>query len=134
MNSAGTFPIDLTKTRLQVQGQTHCMEVRYRGMFHALFRIGQEEGIRALYSGWELTICIPGSSSQLRGYLYNLCCGLGVFKKTDRCNKLNIDGIKHTWSAWVWRGAESTENWPTGINSMAPVELDGNICVLFFKP
>ncbi|RXN14465.1 kidney mitochondrial carrier 1-like protein [Labeo rohita] len=48
----GTFPIDLTKTRLQVQGQTHCMEVRYRGMFHALFRIGREEGIRALYSGY----------------------------------------------------------------------------------
>lgn len=48
----GTFPIDLTKTRLQVQGQSHCMEVRYRGMFHALFRIGREEGIRALYSGW----------------------------------------------------------------------------------
>ncbi|TSP68518.1 Brain mitochondrial carrier protein 1 [Bagarius yarrelli] len=47
----GTFPIDLTKTRLQVQGQSQCMEVRYRGMFHALLRIGQEEGIRALYSG-----------------------------------------------------------------------------------
>eukprot|EP00064_Thunnus_orientalis_P012625 superscaffoldBa00001960_g12660 len=47
----GTFPIDLTKTRLQVQGQSQYTEVRYRGMFHALFRIGKEEGIRALYSG-----------------------------------------------------------------------------------
>lgn len=49
--STGTFPIDLTKTRLQVQGQSQYTEVRYRGMFHALFRIGKEEGIRALYSG-----------------------------------------------------------------------------------
>lgn len=49
----GTFPIDLTKTRLQVQGQSQYTEVRYRGMFHALFRIGKEEGIRALYSGYE---------------------------------------------------------------------------------
>lgn len=48
----GTFPIDLTKTRLQVQGQSQYTEVRYRGMFHALFRIGKEEGIRALYSGY----------------------------------------------------------------------------------
>lgn len=49
---SGTFPIDLTKTRLQVQGQSQYTEVRYRGMFHALFRIGKEEGIRALYSGY----------------------------------------------------------------------------------
>lgn len=48
---SGTFPIDLTKTRLQVQGQSQYMEVRYRGMFHALFKIGKEEGIKALYSG-----------------------------------------------------------------------------------
>lgn len=50
--SLGTFPIDLTKTRLQVQGQSQYTEVRYRGMFHALFRIGKEEGVRALYSGY----------------------------------------------------------------------------------
>lgn len=51
---AGTFPVDLTKTRLQVQGQStdaRFREVRYRGMFHALFRICREEGGRALYSG-----------------------------------------------------------------------------------
>lgn len=49
--STGTFPIDLTKTRLQVQGQAQYMEVRYKGMFHALSKIGREEGVRALYSG-----------------------------------------------------------------------------------
>uniref|UniRef100_A0A8C0JD40 Solute carrier family 25 member 14 n=1 Tax=Chelonoidis abingdonii TaxID=106734 RepID=A0A8C0JD40_CHEAB len=50
----GTFPVDLTKTRLQVQGQSidaRFREIKYRGMFHALFRIYKEEGILALYSG-----------------------------------------------------------------------------------
>lgn len=51
---AGTFPIDLAKTRLQVQGQVgdrRYREIRYRGMLHAIMRIGREEGLRALYSG-----------------------------------------------------------------------------------
>lgn len=50
----GTFPLDTTKTRLQVQGQTIdelCRQTKYRGMTHALFRISQEEGVRALYKG-----------------------------------------------------------------------------------
>ncbi|CDQ95127.1 unnamed protein product [Oncorhynchus mykiss] len=50
----GTFPIDLTKTRLQVQGQvgdSKYREIRYRGMLHAIGRICREEGISALYSG-----------------------------------------------------------------------------------
>ncbi|XP_064360908.1 kidney mitochondrial carrier protein 1 isoform X1 [Dromaius novaehollandiae] len=50
----GTFPIDLTKTRLQVQGQVNdakYKEIRYRGMVHALVRICKEEGLKALYSG-----------------------------------------------------------------------------------
>ncbi|XP_029792575.1 kidney mitochondrial carrier protein 1 isoform X3 [Suricata suricatta] len=52
----GTFPIDLTKTRLQIQGQTNdanFREIRYRGMLHALVRIGKEEGLKALYSGFD---------------------------------------------------------------------------------
>lgn len=52
--SAGTFPIDLAKTRLQVQGQvgdSKYREIRYRGMLHAIVRIAREEGVRSLYSG-----------------------------------------------------------------------------------
>lgn len=50
----GTFPIDLTKTRLQIQGQKiDCKhtQLRYRGMLHAMYKIYSEEGIQALYSG-----------------------------------------------------------------------------------
>ncbi|XP_065055702.1 kidney mitochondrial carrier protein 1-like [Rhopilema esculentum] len=49
-----TFPIDTTKTRLQVQGQvinTSLSELRYRGMLHAMYKISKEEGIRSLYNG-----------------------------------------------------------------------------------
>lgn len=52
---SGTFPIDTTKTRLQIQGQKldgRFSVVRYNGMFHALSRITREEGVRALYSGY----------------------------------------------------------------------------------
>lgn len=49
-----TFPLDLTKTRLQIQGQvieSQHMQIRYRGVAHALGRILREEGFLALYSG-----------------------------------------------------------------------------------
>ncbi|WAR28115.1 UCP5-like protein [Mya arenaria] len=42
----GTFPIDTTKTRLQIQGQridAKLSQVKYNGMIHALLRIFKEE-------------------------------------------------------------------------------------------
>lgn len=64
----GTFPVDTSKTRLQLQGQhidAKFTELRYRGMIHALSRIFQEEGIKALYSGLvlaeHLSLCFPFS-------------------------------------------------------------------------
>ena len=53
--AAGTFPIDTTKTRLQIQGQkidARHSQVKYNGMIHALYRIFREEGPSALYSGY----------------------------------------------------------------------------------
>uniref|UniRef100_A0A0B6Y7I0 Solute carrier family 25 member 7 n=1 Tax=Arion vulgaris TaxID=1028688 RepID=A0A0B6Y7I0_9EUPU len=50
----GTFPIDTTKTRLQIQGQVtdaHLRDLKYRGMLHAFMRIFKDEGAHALYSG-----------------------------------------------------------------------------------
>lgn len=52
--SIGTFPIDLTKTRLQIQGQVSDAahsQLKYRGMIHAIVTITKEEGVKALYSG-----------------------------------------------------------------------------------
>jgi len=50
----GTFPIDTTKTRLQLQGQVIDVkqkEIRYRGMLHAFVRIAKEDGLKALFNG-----------------------------------------------------------------------------------
>lgn len=54
---SGTFPIDLAKTRLQIQGQKHDIkhaEVKYRGMTDAFLQISKQEGLLALYSGYWL--------------------------------------------------------------------------------
>ena len=56
-----TFPIDLVKVRLQLQGQKACNEnatLKYRGMIHALSTIPREEGLAALYSGYNYNICL----------------------------------------------------------------------------
>lgn len=46
---SGTFPIDTTKTRLQIQeGRTN---IRYNGMLDCGVKIYKQEGLRALYSG-----------------------------------------------------------------------------------
>lgn len=52
--STGTFPIDTTKTRLQIQGQKidqTFAKLRYNGMTDAFIKITKEEGLNALYSG-----------------------------------------------------------------------------------
>lgn len=47
-----TFPIDLAKTRLQIQGQKlENISNKYRGMVHCFSCIIREEGPKALYSG-----------------------------------------------------------------------------------
>ncbi|XP_018563241.1 mitochondrial uncoupling protein Bmcp [Anoplophora glabripennis] len=50
----GTFPIDTTKTRLQIQGQKldkkHA-KVKYSGMIDCFFKTARQEGFASLYSG-----------------------------------------------------------------------------------
>uniref|UniRef100_A0A4W6FMA8 Solute carrier family 25 member 14 n=1 Tax=Lates calcarifer TaxID=8187 RepID=A0A4W6FMA8_LATCA len=86
----GTFPIDLTKTRLQVQGQSQYTEVRYRGMFHALFRIGKEEGIRALYSGISPALLRQASYGTIKIGTYNSLKRLFVSRPEDETMVLNV--------------------------------------------
>lgn len=49
-----TFPIDLVKTRLQIQGQTtekSAAKLKYRGMFDCFRLTVRDEGVKALYAG-----------------------------------------------------------------------------------
>ncbi|XP_066138726.1 mitochondrial uncoupling protein Bmcp [Euwallacea fornicatus] len=50
----GTFPIDTTKTRLQIQGQKIDKKhsaLRYNGMVDCFLKIAKQEGFPSLYSG-----------------------------------------------------------------------------------
>ncbi|XP_065910309.1 mitochondrial uncoupling protein 4-like [Dysidea avara] len=46
-----TFPLDITKTRLQLQGQLGNKKAPYRGMFRTALGIIQEEGLFKLWKG-----------------------------------------------------------------------------------
>ncbi|KAA0198777.1 Brain mitochondrial carrier protein short-inserted form [Fasciolopsis buskii] len=57
-----TFPIDTSKTRLQIQGEMVTGTAKkfsggtYRGMFHCIYSIGKHEGVRPLYRGLSAAI------------------------------------------------------------------------------
>jgi solute carrier family 25 protein 34/35 len=46
-----TNPIDVVKTRMQLQGELNKGKSPYRGVFHALITIGKNEGVKGLQSG-----------------------------------------------------------------------------------
>uniref|UniRef100_G1MSJ2 Uncharacterized protein n=1 Tax=Meleagris gallopavo TaxID=9103 RepID=G1MSJ2_MELGA len=86
-----TFPVDLTKTRLQVQGQSadaRFREVRYRGMFHALFRICREEGGRALLFG--VTLLRQASYGTIKIGIYQSLKRLFVERLEDETLLINV--------------------------------------------
>ncbi|XP_021570163.1 kidney mitochondrial carrier protein 1 isoform X1 [Carlito syrichta] len=89
----GTFPIDLTKTRLQIQGQmndTNFKEIRYRGMLHALVRIGREEGLRALYSGIAPAMLRQASYGTIKIGTYQSLKRLFVERPEDETLPVNV--------------------------------------------
>ncbi|KAF3699014.1 Kidney mitochondrial carrier protein 1 Solute carrier family 25 member 30 [Channa argus] len=89
----GTFPIDLAKTRLQVQGQVGDIkyrEIRYRGMFHALVRIVREEGLRALYSGIAPALLRQASYGTIKIGTYQSFKRLLVDRPEDETLLMNV--------------------------------------------
>ncbi|XP_007666838.1 kidney mitochondrial carrier protein 1 [Ornithorhynchus anatinus] len=89
----GTFPIDLTKTRLQVQGQVNdanFKEIRYRGMMHALVRICREEGLKALYSGIAPAMLRQASYGTIKIGTYQSLKRLFVERPEDETLMINV--------------------------------------------
>jgi len=82
-----TFPIDTAKTRLQIQGQKldgRFTDLRYKGMFHALSRITQEEGFHALYSGIGPAVLRQATYGTIKfGIYYTLKKWVGTPNKED---------------------------------------------------
>ncbi|XP_063088828.1 kidney mitochondrial carrier protein 1 isoform X2 [Cavia porcellus] len=89
----GTFPIDLTKTRLQIQGQrndANFREIRYRGMWHAFVRIGREEGLKALYSGIAPAMLRQASYGTIKIGTYQSLKKLFVERPEDETLLINV--------------------------------------------
>ncbi|XP_043853131.1 kidney mitochondrial carrier protein 1 isoform X2 [Dromiciops gliroides] len=89
----GTFPIDLTKTRLQIQGQTNdakFKEIRYRGMLHALVRICREEGLKALYSGIAPAMLRQASYGTIKIGIYQSLKRMFADRPEDETLLLNV--------------------------------------------
>lgn len=70
-----TFPIDLVKTRLQVQGQltnNHTARLKYSGMFNCFNVVVKEEGLRALYAGVKPAILRQATYGTLKLGFYQI--------------------------------------------------------------
>ncbi|OBS79008.1 hypothetical protein A6R68_18618 [Neotoma lepida] len=109
----GTFPVDLTKTRLQVQGQSidvRFKEIKYRGMFHALFRIYKEEGILALYSGIAPALLRQASYGTIKIGIYQSLKRLFVERLEDETLLINmicgvVSGIRMQAQGSLFQGS-----------------------------
>lgn len=53
---SATFPLDLAKTRLQNQVTLAGEKPKYKNLFHAVKTVGQQEGAKALYSGYSVNV------------------------------------------------------------------------------
>ncbi len=91
---ACTLPIDITKIRLQLQGELERNAVRkYKGMLHALYLIAKEEGPRSLYKG--------GSPALLRQFVYS-----GTFEENHHLLTVFFSRTEsehlRTYKAFTW--------------------------------
>ncbi|XP_078311443.1 kidney mitochondrial carrier protein 1-like [Crassostrea virginica] len=89
----GTFPIDTTKTRLQIQGQqidTRFSELRYRGMTHAMLRIFREEGFAALYSGISPAILRQATYGTIKIGVYQTLKSMAVENPQESTLFINV--------------------------------------------
>ncbi|XP_063530867.1 solute carrier family 25 member 35-like isoform X1 [Cydia strobilella] len=70
-----TNPIDVVKTRLQLQGELQPKDqqvVRYRGMLHAIFVIGRNDGVLALQKGLAPALVLGFTMNSVRLGLYHI--------------------------------------------------------------
>ncbi|XP_013147161.1 PREDICTED: kidney mitochondrial carrier protein 1 isoform X2 [Papilio polytes] len=78
----GTFPIDTTKTRLQIQGQKidpRHVELRYTGMVDCFVKTSRQEGVKALYCGiWPAVLRQATYGTIKFGTYYSLKAALGA--------------------------------------------------------
>ena len=84
------FPIDTSKTRLQIQGQVGdaalMSRTRYRGMMHTIATVAKEEGFTKLYGGISPALFRQGTYGSIR---------IGLYFQLKKFYS-SLDGGKHT--------------------------------------
>ncbi|KAG5448686.1 Kidney mitochondrial carrier protein 1 [Clonorchis sinensis] len=93
---ACTFPIDTSKTRLQIQGEMISGSAAkfvggpYRGMLHCVVTVGQVEGVRSLYQGLTAAILRQMIYGTIKFGLYNNMKRMFVADPLDESLLVNI--------------------------------------------
>ncbi|RMZ78067.1 hypothetical protein DV737_g4058, partial [Chaetothyriales sp. CBS 132003] len=72
---SATFPLDLIRKRLQIQGPTRRRYIHtnipvYRGVLHGLFAIWRREGVRGWYRGLTVSLVKAAPASAVTMYVY----------------------------------------------------------------
>ena len=99
----GTFPIDTTKTRLQVQGQAVERALRarrYRGMLDAFLQISRQEGPTALYRGWVGRTRLLGRACKGRRVHALVACWARTCPL--KCVAVSTRGVPRLFVCTVW--------------------------------
>lgn len=81
-----TNPLDVVRTRLQLQGQLQRNPAKktYRGVGHALYRIGRQEGVRGLQRGLTPACFLQFSNVSMRFGAYNVSKSLFNLNESAR--------------------------------------------------
>lgn len=94
-----TFPVDMSKTRLQIQGQVadaRLSTLKYRGMTDTLITVARQEGVSSLFRGAKFALLRQGTYGTIR---------LGIYYSTKEKWEANNPGLKMPLSELVILGA-----------------------------
>ena len=93
VNTLVLSPLDVVKTRLQVQGSTSFTATNYRGIVHALHSMFKEEGVRSYYRGLSASLWAFVPNWAIYWYAYE------TFKRTYTRNGKKQTPLIHVISA-----------------------------------
>ncbi|KAG1664489.1 Mitochondrial uncoupling protein 4 [Nymphon striatum] len=148
---AATYPLDITKTRLQIQGElekNQNVKSPRRGMMKTAFGIVSEEGLRKLWKG--LTPAIyrqVGKIRSLKAVVGGLCAGafgqflasptdlVKVQLQTEGKRRLEgkparVHGTAHAFRKILKKGGIRGlwKGWVPNVQRAALINMGGNVC------
>ncbi|XP_037033479.1 solute carrier family 25 member 35-like [Bradysia coprophila] len=92
-----TNPLEVVKIRLQLQGELIKIDPNkriYRGFFHGLFRIGCDEGVKALQKGLGPALGLKFCQNSIRLGIFDTATTFGWTKSSE--------GHMSVWRGYLW--------------------------------